>query len=259
MKKRIGLLMFSILCLVSSILIYHKYFLKQDIDVTNLNKNLTKVMSTTASNTNESNQSAEVANQADKTQVSQENIKTQDNMTPKYVKGILIVNKKYPLPKSFAPGENPEARANINQLINDAQKKGLNISNQVSGFRSYEYQNTLYHNYVNSYGKEQADKFSARAGHSEHQTGLAFDLIDNQGKLLGASESNQDSKTAAKWVADNAHHYGFIVRYKEKFKSITGYQEETWHLRYVGNTVAKEIYDKNISLEEYLGVLGGDY
>lgn len=180
-------------------------------------------------------------------------------LEPTFIKGIMIVNKKYPLPKSYNKGENPEARKQVNKLIKDMQDKGLNVSNQTSGFRSYEYQAKLYNNYVKGHGKEAADKFSARPGYSEHQSGLAFDLIDNQGNLLGAEETNNSSKKAAEWLAENAHNYGFIVRYKEEFKNETGYNAETWHLRYVGEEVAKKLYSENISLERYLGVQGGDY
>ena len=185
---------------------------------------------------------------------------TPENVTaPTSVNGILIVNKKYPLPKNYNNGEDAEARKKIDELIADGQKLGLNISNNTSGFRSYETQRQLYNNYVANYGKEQADTFSARAGYSEHQSGLAFDLIDNQGQLLGATGTSKSSIESAKWVEQNAHYYGFIVRYKENIASITGYNAEPWHLRYVGQQIATEIYNRNISLEEYLGVEGGDY
>ena len=136
---------------------------------------------------------------------------------------------------------------------------GLNVSNQVSGFRAYDTQAGLYNNYVAAHGKQEADRFSARPGYSEHQTGLVFDLIDNQGQLLGAEGTNESSKKAAEWLANNAHKYGYIVRYKPEFVDKTGYMEESWHIRYVGEEVAKTIHEKNISLEEYLNAPGGDY
>ena len=86
-----------------------------------------------------------------------------------------------------------------------------------------------------------------------------FDLIDNQGQLLGAEGTNESSKKAAAWLDKNAHKYGFIVRYKPEFVDKTGYMEESQHIRYVGDDVAKTIYEKNISLEEYLNVPGGNY
>lgn len=188
------------------------------------------------------------------------NIKTPENVTtPTSVNGIIIVNKKNPLPKSYNKGEDSEARKQVNKLIYDMQSLGLDVSNNTSGFRSYETQEKLYNNYVANFGKEQADTFSAKAGYSEHQSGLAYDLIDTSGQLLGASGTSATSIAAANWVAHNAHNYGFIVRYQKHLVAETGYNEEPWHLRYVGVKVATEIYNQNISLEKYLNVVGGDY
>lgn len=178
---------------------------------------------------------------------------------PTMVNGIMVVNKKHPLPATFAPGDDPTAATAIRQLIADGQAQGLDISNNMSSFRSFENQTSLYNNYVTQSGQEQADTFSARPGYSEHQTGLAFDLIDNAGALLGSEGSSETSQQAAKWVEENAHKYGFIVRYKAGFEAVTGYQAEAWHLRYVGVEVATEIYSKNIPLETYLNVEGGLY
>ena len=168
---------------------------------------------------------------------------------PTIINGIVLANKKHPLPANYNPGENPTARQKVNKLISDAQALGLNVSNQVSGFRAYETQAGLYNNYVASHGKQEADRFSARPGYSEHQTGL----------VLGAEGTSESSKKAAEWLDKNAHKYGFIVRYKPQFVEKTGYMEESWHIRYVGEDVAKTIYEKNISLEEYLNAPGGDY
>ena len=188
------------------------------------------------------------------------NGKTPETVTqPTVINGIVLANKKHPLPANYNPGEDPTARQKVNKLIADAQALGLNVSNQVSGFRAYSTQAGLYNNYVASHGKQEADRFSARPGYSEHQTGLVFDLIDNQGQLLGAEGTNESSKKAAEWLAKNAHKYGFIVRYKPEFVDKTGYMEESWHIRYVGEDVAKTNYEKNISLEEYLNAPGGDY
>ena len=171
----------------------------------------------------------------------------------------MLANKKHPLPANYNPGEDSTARQKLNKLISDAQSLGLNVSNQVSGFRAYSTQAGLYNNYVAAHGKQEADRFSARPGYSEHQTGLVFDLIDNQGQLLGAEGTSESSKKAAEWLDKNAHKYGFIVRYKPQFVEKTGYMEESWHIRYVGEDVAKTIYERNISLEEYLNAPGGDY
>ena len=167
----------------------------------------------------------------------------------------MVVNKKHKLPANYNPGENPIAGEKIRDLIHKMQELGFNISNQYSGFRSYDYQTKLYQNYVNKDGKEAADTYSARPGYSEHQTGLAFDILNEAGGLLG--ENPQDEK-AAKWLHSHAHEYGFIVRFQEGKEAITGYQAEAWHLRYVGD-IAETIYTSNLTLEEYLGVEGGNY
>lgn len=200
-----------------------------------------------------------------KTNTNNENTPSTNGKTPETVSqptiinGIVLANKKHPLPTNYNPGENPVARQKVNKLISDAQALGLNVSNQVSGFRAYSTQAGLYNNYVAAHGKQEADRFSARPGYSEHQTGLVFDLIDNQGQLLGAEGTNESSKKAAEWLEKNAHKYGFIVRYKPEFVEKTGYMEESWHIRYVGEDVAKTIHERNISLEEYLNAPGGDY
>ena len=200
-----------------------------------------------------------------KTNTNNENTPSTNGKTPETVSqptiinGIVLANKKHPLPTNYNPGENPVARQKVNKLISDAQALGLNVSNQVSGFRAYSTQAGLYNNYVAAHGKQEADRFSARPGYSEHQTGLVFDLIDNQGQLLGAEGTSESSKKAAEWLEKNAHKYGFIVRYKPEFVEKTGYMEESWHIRYVGEDVAKTIHERNISLEEYLNAPGGDY
>ena len=167
----------------------------------------------------------------------------------------MVVNKKHKLPADYNPGENPNAGEKVRELIKKMQELGFSISNQYSGFRSYEYQTKLYQNYVNKDGKEAADTYSARPGYSEHQTGLAFDILNGAGGLLG--ENPQDEK-AIEWLHSHAHEYGFIVRFQEGKEAITGYQAEAWHLRYVGD-IAEKIYTSNLTLEEYFGVEGGNY
>ena len=164
---------------------------------------------------------------------------------------IVIVNKHYPLSASYNPGENTTAKAELLKLIADMQAQGYAISDQYSGFRSYDTQTELYQNYVNQDGKAAADRYSARPGYSEHQTGLAFDLIDKNGNLVQEAGASQ-------WLLDNAYKYGFIVRYLEGKEGSTGYIPESWHLRYVGKE-AKEIAQSGKSLEEYFGITGGDY
>ena len=164
---------------------------------------------------------------------------------------ILVVNKHYPLSKDYNPGENPTAKAAFLKLIAQMQKEGYAVSNNYSGFRSYGTQAQLYQSYVNREGQAAADRYSARPGYSEHQTGLAFDVMGTNGRLV-------EDAGAAQWLLDHAADYGFVVRYLKGKESVTGYMHEEWHLRYVGKE-AKEIAASGLTLEEYYGFDGGDY
>ena len=164
---------------------------------------------------------------------------------------IVIANKHYPLSKDYNPGENPTAKAELLKLIAAMQEAGFPISDHYSGFRSYETQTQLYQDYVNQDGKAEADRYSARPGYSEHQTGLAFDLIGTNGDLV-------TEEKAAQWLLDHAADYGFVVRYLKGKEKETGYMAEEWHLRYIGKE-AKDIAASGLSLEEYYGFEGGDY
>lgn len=171
---------------------------------------------------------------------------------PKYVKGILLANKKYPLPKTYAPGEDQKARGAFERMAAEAKLADFNL-NAFSTYRSFEYQTTLYDRYVARDGKKAADTYSARPGYSEHQTGLAFDIGEVNFEQHFASSSFGETE-AGKWVAENAHRFGFVMRYPKGKEPITGYMHESWHFRYVGTEVADEIFKRNITLEEYLGV-----
>ena len=164
---------------------------------------------------------------------------------------IIIANKKYPLSPSYNPGEDATAKAAFVRLRNDMINQGFNVGHAYSGFRSYDTQKTLYQNYANRDGYAAADRYSARAGYSEHQTGLVYDLTDRSGNLL-------EDKTATDWLNNNAYKYGFVVRYQPGKESVTGYMPEAWHIRYIGKE-AKEVYESGKSLEEYFGFDGGDY
>lgn len=126
-----------------------------------------------------------------------------------------------------------------------ASTLGLNLS-LISGFRSYELQNSVYNNYVSWYGQVSADIFSARPGHSEYQTGLAFDI--------GKIEDNFGETASGKWLVENCHLYGFIIRYLKGKQDITGYQYEPWHVRYLGVDIATKVKNSGLTLEEYLGI-----
>lgn len=170
-------------------------------------------------------------------------IEAKDGIT--YVNGILIVNKKYGLPSNYNPGVNPEASSALKKMQADASAIGLNLK-LVSGFRSYERQENLYNSYLKKDGKTKADTYSAMTGHSEHQTGLAFDIGRVNESFSNTSES--------KWLEENAHLYGFIIRYPKGKTSITGYIYEPWHVRYLGVDIATDVKNSGLCLEEYLGI-----
>ncbi|WP_431028232.1 M15 family metallopeptidase [Lysinibacillus sp. LZ02] len=179
-------------------------------------------------------------------------IEATEVIEPTYVDGVLLANKKHPLPKDFNPGESPEARAAFEQMAMAAKEVGLELV-AFSGFRSYDYQTTLYTNYVNRDGKEAADRYSARPGYSEHQTGLAFDIGENSRQDLWLTAEFGETP-AGKWLVDNAHKYGFILRFPEGKEDVTGFMYESWHFRYLGVEAATKVKKSGLTLEEYLGV-----
>lgn len=162
-----------------------------------------------------------------------------------YIDGILIANKTYALPPDYAPGVDPDAQAAFDKMQSAAAAEGLNIYIS-SGYRSYDYQSGLYERYVERSGKAEADRYSARPGHSEHQTGLAFDL--NTIDITFADTAEYD------WLKVHCAEYGFIIRYPENGESITGYMYEPWHIRYLGTETAQKVYESGLTLEEYLGI-----
>ena len=181
----------------------------------------------------------------DKTQstIKSPEIKVLNGIT--YVEGILLVNKTYHLPKNYDPKVNEEALKNLKKMQADAKALGLNIP-LVSGYRSYETQEKLYNKYVKKDGENKANTYSAKPGESEHQTGLAFDI--------GSVDRSFANTIEAKWLAENAYLYGFIIRYPKGKTDITGYIYEPWHVRYLGEKKAKDVYLSGLTLEEYLGV-----
>ena len=171
---------------------------------------------------------------------------------PTYINNVLLANKQHPLPQNYAPGESEEARAAFEAMKKDALAAGINLT-AFSTYREFARQKQLYEGYAAKDGAEAADRYSARPGFSEHQTGLAFDIGETGQEQHWAAASFGATK-GGKWVKANAHKYGFILRYPEGAEKITGYMHESWHYRFVGNAAAKEIFAKGITLEEYLGM-----
>lgn len=128
------------------------------------------------------------------------------------------------------------------QMADAAKKEGLSLK-VISAYRTESYQAGLYNNKLRTTGKVNADNYSARPGHSEHQTGLAVDINTTSGTFEYTAEF--------RWLQNHAHEYGYILRYQKGKEWITGYAYEPWHYRYVGIDAAKVIYEEGITFEEY--------
>lgn len=162
-----------------------------------------------------------------------------------YVDGIMIANKTYTLPKDYDPGIKPEAAEALDELQHAAAAEGLSFF-IVSGYRSYATQESVYAGWVARDGVEQADTYSSRPGHSDHQTGYTFDLNS-------LDDSFADTKEGI-WLAEHCADFGFIIRYPKGKEMYTGYVYEPWHIRFVGKEKARLITDSGLSIEEYYGI-----
>lgn len=131
------------------------------------------------------------------------------------------------------------------EMWNAAKERNLSLIIN-SSFRSYEEQEEIYNEYKSTRGEEAADKIAARAGYSEHQTGMAVDI-----QTYGSRASTFEQFEEFKWLQENAYKYGFILRYPKDKEYLTGYEYESWHYRYVGKDVAKYIYENDITYDEY--------
>ena len=183
---------------------------------------------------------------------------------PKEVKDLnnltVLVNKYNYLPKNYVPNNlvsldqyakkgislNSVAYDNFKKMANDAYKEDNLKLRIVSSYRSFKYQENLYNKYLKYETQEIVDTYSARAGFSEHQTGLAID-IDNE--MLSYNKFHLTQEFT--WMMKNAYKYGFILRYPLGKEKITGYKYEPWHYRYVGKKISTYIHNHNITYEEY--------
>lgn len=197
--------------------------------------------------------------------------KTYDTITPSSL--TFIVNKKHPLKEEYEPSDlvkvsvptngkeiqlRKEANDQLDQLFQAAKEAGFSLR-LGSGYRSYSYQKSLYSSYAQKIGKAETDKVSARPGYSEHQLGLAVDIL-GQDSTFDFSRKFETQPEAI-WLKEHAPEYGFILRYPKGKESTTGYNFEPWHFRYLGKEIVKEIHDKSkeLTLEEFFEVEGGDY
>ncbi|NCB42842.1 MAG: D-alanyl-D-alanine carboxypeptidase family protein [Clostridia bacterium] len=181
---------------------------------------------------------------------------------------LLLVNKTHPLSKEYAPtdmvhikycvGNHAESMRYMravpaeyfHEMIEAAAAAGYEIGIRTA-YRSYEQQYNIFWNYVAKDGEEAANKYSARPGQSEHQTGLCADVTSPSVEYTLTTDYGQTPEGI--WLSENAHYYGFIIRYPLGKENITGYQYEPWHVRYVGEKAATEMVERGLTLEEYLG------
>ncbi|WP_214775179.1 M15 family metallopeptidase [Exiguobacterium sp. s37] len=181
---------------------------------------------------------------------------------------LILVNKQIALPSDYQPSDLVEANIDfvdstvgerrmlrkeaaqaIEGLMKDALAAGIDLKG-TSAFRSYAYQVNLFNAYVERDGKEQAMKYSAPPGHSEHQTGLAIDV--SSASVNYQLTQSLGETVEGKWLADHAHEYGFIIRYQKEFEEETGYMYEPWHLRYIGMEHAKQVHALNQPYDRYI-------
>ncbi|WP_214885887.1 MULTISPECIES: M15 family metallopeptidase [unclassified Exiguobacterium] len=181
---------------------------------------------------------------------------------------LILVNKQIALPANYQPADLVEANIDfvdstvgerrmlrkgaavaIERLMKDAKTEGIDLKG-TSAFRSYAYQVNLFNAYVERDGKEQAMKYSAPPGHSEHQTGLAIDV--SSASVNYQLTQNLGETVEGKWLADHAHEYGFIIRYQRAFEEETGYMYEPWHLRFIGMEHAKQVHTLNKPYDHYI-------
>lgn len=186
---------------------------------------------------------------------------------------LVVANKAHRLPDGYEPSDlvypnvrttsswqlrEPAARA-LEQMFAGADADGVRLV-LGSAYRSAAYQSQLWHGYSAQYGSVRADRISSRPGYSDHQTGLAVDIVQGMGTGLGTDFNESFENTPeAKWLKEHAHEYGWIMRYPKGKEEITGYAYEPWHFRYIGVDYATAVYeaDEWMSFEEYFGVEGG--
>ena len=173
----------------------------------------------------------------------------------------VVVNKQRPVdPLDWAPAElvtvpgggqmTPEAADALAAMSDAAREDGAAFS-VGTAYRSHGFQASLHADYVAQWGAERALTFSARAGYSEHQTGLAADLYQSAACRLQPCFGDEE---AGVWLRDHAHEHGFVIRYLEGADAITGYRYEPWHVRYVGRDLATYVHERGLTLEEAFGL-----
>lgn len=173
----------------------------------------------------------------------------------------IVINKVFKLPDNYEPDDlvivddyrsqtmREEAALAFQDLKTACKEVGFDLL-AYSGYRSTELQTTIYNNMINNMGEEHTDQYVSKPGHSEHTTGLAVDVSIN-GTDYNITHESEHYDEFLKLISD----YGFIIRYPEGKQELTGYSYESWHIRYVGVDIAKEIEETGLTLDEYVARL----
>ena len=174
----------------------------------------------------------------------------------------MLVNKYYKLDKTYIPTlttldrayavndkqqVTPETKEAFQKMCDDAKKDNIYIYSG-SAYRSYSYQNILFNNRAKMEGLDYANKTAAKAGYSEHQTGLSMDLMNKNYDYISAEDEEYE------WLINNSYKYGFILRFPKDMDNITGYTYEPWHFRYINVEIATYLKENNLTYEEYYGM-----
>lgn len=205
-------------------------------------------------------------NNMEKNNVAEINTKIQELENIINAQYMVLVNRENKISSEYEPEDlvlakveflsyietrelNKDTAKAVEKMFFAAEKEGIKLLG-ASGYRSYNVQKNMYDSRVLSMGQERTSQYTAEPGASEHQTGLAIDILGEDYQYL---DDGFEESESFKWLIDNCYKYGFILRYLKGKEDITGYNYEPWHFRYIGNEViAKEIMDNNITLEEYL-------
>lgn len=172
----------------------------------------------------------------------------------------VLVNKYHKLDENYEPSDltiidskyasgtqklRKEAQIKFEEMASDMAKENLKIY-AGSTYRSYTYQKGLYDRYVKKDGFAAAETYSARSGYSEHQLGLAVDIVNGKWDYLSENDKEYD------YLVKNSYKYGFILRYPRGSEYITGYMFEDWHFRYLGVELATKVFNSGLTYDEYI-------
>ncbi len=188
---------------------------------------------------------------------------------------LILANKAHPLKDGYEPSDlvkldgiyktqdswmlRSVCKDAVYEMFEAAKKDGV-VLEVGSAYRSAAYQASLWQSYANQYGSERADRISSRPNHSDHQTGLCIDVVENNGAMDGVNYCQEFETTrSAQWLFAHAHEYGFILRYPKGKEEITGYNYEPWHYRFIGQEHATKLHEagSDMTFEEFFNVEGG--